>query len=253
MARQDGVLLLKGELGGLSFYKTGLDGHLARQKGGVDAKRIRTEANFARTRENNEEFGRAGQAGRLLRTAFRAFVMNSSDSRVAARLSQKFSEVIHADTTSVRGKRNVVDGNIDLLRGFEFNKDGTLRHTLLVKYSAVIDRAAGTVAINLPNLIPARMVKAPEGATNFRLVASVAAVDFAGDDYDGVTAETEELPIDSTATLTPDLSLAIPPGGNNPLIVVLGIEFSQICNGAMYAINAGEFNALAIIAIDPGA
>jgi hypothetical protein len=254
MARQDGVLLLKGELGGLSFYKTNLDGHLARQKGGVDAKRIRTDPSFARTRENGEEFGRAGQAGRLLRTAFRGLVMNSSDGRVASRLTRKFSEIVHSDTTSLRGKRNVADGDMSLLRGFDFNIDGKLRQTLLVKYGAEVDRTAGTVAINLPNLVPARMVIAPEGATNFRLVASVAEFDFAGDDYNSVMVETEEFPIDVTAQLTPDLSLAIPQfSGNNPVVVVLGIEFSQVCNGALYPLNDGQFNALAILAIDPGA
>ena len=34
------------------------------------------------------------------------------------------------------------------------------------------------------------------------------------------------------------------------LVVVLGIEFSQVCNGAMYALNAGAFNALAVVAVD---
>jgi hypothetical protein len=36
-------------------------------------------------------------------------------------------------------------------------------------------------------------------------------------------------------------------------VVVLGIEFSQVCNGALYPLNDGQFNALAILAIDPGA
>jgi hypothetical protein len=253
MARQDGVLLLKGQLGGLSFYKTGLDGHLARQKGGVDAKRIRTEASFARTRENGEEFGRAGQAGRLVRTAFRALVKSSSDSRVAARLTEKFSEVVHADSVSLRGKRNVADGDLSLLRGFEFNKNGKLRQTLLVKYSATIDRGTGTVNIVLPGLEPATMVVAPSGATNFRLVASAAAFDFNGDAYESVMAETEEYQVDAAGVLTPDLALVLPVGDSNPIVVVLGIEFSQVCNGAMYAINDGTFNALAVIGIDPGA
>jgi hypothetical protein len=52
----------------LSLYKT-RDRHLARLKGGVSADRIQNDLVFQRTRENGEEFGRAGAAGKLIRMA----------------------------------------------------------------------------------------------------------------------------------------------------------------------------------------
>jgi hypothetical protein len=39
MARQKGIIKLKGTIGDITFYKT-QDGHLAREKGGIDAGRI---------------------------------------------------------------------------------------------------------------------------------------------------------------------------------------------------------------------
>jgi hypothetical protein len=45
---------------------------LARAKGGVDGNRIKSDAAFARTRENGKEFARAGSAWKLLRMAFRS-------------------------------------------------------------------------------------------------------------------------------------------------------------------------------------
>ena len=66
MAKQEGLIKLKGTVGDLSFYKT-KDGHLARMKGGVDAERIKNDPAFERTRENGAEFGRSGKAGKLLR------------------------------------------------------------------------------------------------------------------------------------------------------------------------------------------
>ena len=71
MARQDGVIKLTGQMGGISFYKS-QGGHLVRQKGGIDGDRMKNDPAFARTRENNEEFGRAGASGKLLRTALRS-------------------------------------------------------------------------------------------------------------------------------------------------------------------------------------
>jgi len=70
MARQEGLIKLTGQMGGVSFYKTAEDGYLARTKGGVDADRIKNSPEFARTRENGAEFGRAGAATKLFRNVF---------------------------------------------------------------------------------------------------------------------------------------------------------------------------------------
>ena len=42
MARQKGIIKLKGTIGGITFYKT-QDGHLAREKGEIDASRIKND------------------------------------------------------------------------------------------------------------------------------------------------------------------------------------------------------------------
>lgn len=85
MARQRGIIKLEGTIGDISFYKS-QDGFLAREKGGVDGKRIATDVAFQRTCENGSEFGRAGKGGKLIRTAFRNLVMNVSDNRLTSRL-----------------------------------------------------------------------------------------------------------------------------------------------------------------------
>lgn len=82
MARQTGIIKLKGTLGDISFYKSS-DGHLARTKGGVDANRIANDPAFQRTRENGSEFGRAGKGGKVIRNAIRVLLQNAKDKRVA--------------------------------------------------------------------------------------------------------------------------------------------------------------------------
>jgi hypothetical protein len=89
MAKQKGIIKLKGTIGGITFYKSQEGGYLAREKGGVDANRIANDPAFQRTRENGAEFGRAGKAGKLLRTALRALLLNSTDSRMVGRLTQQ--------------------------------------------------------------------------------------------------------------------------------------------------------------------
>ena len=70
MARQTGIIKLKGTIGDISFYKSA-DGHMARAKGGIDASRMANDPAFQRTRENGSEFGRAGKGGKLIRGAVR--------------------------------------------------------------------------------------------------------------------------------------------------------------------------------------
>ena len=40
MARQTGIIKLRGTIGGMTFYKTSADGHMVREKGGIEASRI---------------------------------------------------------------------------------------------------------------------------------------------------------------------------------------------------------------------
>ena len=148
MARQKGIIKLKGTIGDITFYKT-KDGHLAREKGGIEASRIKNDPAFQRTRENGSEFGRAGTAGKILRTSLRSLLVNSADGRMVSRLTQAMVKVIQADMISVRGLRNVIDGEAELLTGFEFNIRGKLGTSLFAPFVAVIDRASGTISVDL--------------------------------------------------------------------------------------------------------
>ena len=178
MAKQKGIIKLDGTIGGITFYKSTQDGYLAREKGGVSADKIANDPAFQRTRENGEEFGRAGKAGKLLRNSIRAMLQNASDSKMVSRLTQKMVEVIQEDATNPRGQRNVIDGEAELLAGFEFNISGKLGTTIYAPYTSTIDRVAGTLAVNIPAFVPLNMIAAPGGSTHFKIVSAGAEVDF---------------------------------------------------------------------------
>ncbi len=73
MSKQDGLLQFDDAIENLSFYKT-KRGYAVRTKSGVTRARISSDPAFQRTRENGQEFGRAGKASKLLHTAFRSMV-----------------------------------------------------------------------------------------------------------------------------------------------------------------------------------
>ena len=251
MARQKGIIKLKGTIGDITFYKT-QDGHLAREKGGIDANRIKNDPAFQRTRENGSEFGRAGQAGKLLRTALRPLLLNSADGRMVSRLTQAMVKVIQADLVSDRGLRNVIDGEAELLFGFEFNIRGKLGTSLYAPYVGAIDRVTGDITVDLASFVPANMLAAPSGTSHFKIISAGAEVDFEAETFVVSTSETSILPWDSTATAAINQVNAVTPASTKPLFLALGVEFYQEINGQMYPLKNGAFNPLAIVKVDSG-
>jgi hypothetical protein len=245
MARQKGIIKLKGTIGDITFYKT-QDGHLAREKGGIDASRIASDPAFQRTRENGSEFGRAGKAGKLLRTAFRPLLLNSADGRMVSRLTQRMVKVIQADLISVRGLRNVIDGEAELLFGFEFNIRGKLGTSLFAPFVGSIDRVAGEIKVDIASFVPANMLAAPTGTTHFKIISGGAEVDFEAETYVVATSETTILPWDSTPTTAISQVNAVTANSTKPLFLTLGVEFYQEINGQMYPLKNGAFNPLSI-------
>ncbi len=249
MAKQSGIFKIEGTIDDVTFYKSA-DGYRVRLKGGVSGDRIANDPAFVRTRENGAEFGRAGKAGKLLRTSLRGLLQNASDSKLTSRLTTEMMKVVKADTTNVRGMRNVVDGDVELLHGFEFNIGGKLSTTLFAPYTASINRATGQVVVDVPSFVPANMIAVPAGATHFKMVSAGVEVDFAAGSYVVDIKETAQLPIDTLPTAAINLESILTPASVHPLFLTLGIEFYQEVNTIKYPLKNGAFNALALVSVE---
>ena len=249
MAKQKGIIKLKGTLGDITFYKS-QDGYLAREKGGVDPQRIATDPNFLLTRQNGAEFGRAGKAGRMLRTAIRSLLQNIADNRMVGRLTTEMVKVIQADATNPRGERNVIDGEAELLEGFEFNRNGKLTQVMYAPFTSVIDRAVGSLTVNVPSFIPKNMVNAPFGTTHFKLISAGAEIDFENETFVVDTKESASLPWDINATAVINLANAVTAASTHPLFLAFGIEFLQEVNGVQYSMRNGAYNSISLVKVN---
>ena len=253
MAEQKGIIKLKGTIGDLSFYKS-RDGYLAREKGGVDGERIKNDPAFQRTRENGSEFGRAGKAGQILRNAFRLLIQNASDSKVTSRLTKEIHKVIKTDTVNTRGERTVTNGDLSLLEGFDFNIQGKLTTTLYAQYDTVVDRAAGSMGVQVPAFVPGNTISYPSGATHFKFLVGAAEVDFEAEGFvfnQVVTSGDIELGPQQEAAM--ELHVPTTAASTLDMFLVLGMDFLQEVNGVMYPLKNGSHNPLTIIAIDEAA
>ncbi|RLZ07128.1 hypothetical protein EAH69_11800 [Faecalibacter macacae] len=105
----------------------------------------------------------------MLRTVFRAVLLKSADSRMVGSLTRDMVKVIKTDTVSERGQCNVNNGDLSLLKGFDFNINGKLSTTLYAPYTTSLDRVDGEVVVDIPAFVPINMINAPSGTTHFKL------------------------------------------------------------------------------------
>ncbi|MCF8409412.1 MAG: hypothetical protein K9G36_10605 [Crocinitomicaceae bacterium] len=248
MARQSGLIKIKGTLDNVSFYKT-KDGDLARMKTSVDGDRIANDPAFVRTRENNSEFGSSARSGKLTRDNLRPISMNATDGRVVARMTKIMTQIKNLDTTSVRGARNVGVAMATaqakaLLKGFEFNNDAMLSSMLFKPWA--VNTTTGVITI--AGLVPTLDLIYPEGATHVSFTGGYANINYATGIADVKLTNVQNLPITGTSsaiTLTPTAV----PTGTGAKIFLLKIEFFQLVNAVQYSLKNGAYNALKIIEV----
>ncbi|HLW32162.1 MAG: hypothetical protein WBA61_08805 [Aequorivita sp.] len=249
MAKQAGIIKLKGTIDDISFYKSA-DGHLARAKGGVDKNKILHSASFARTRENMSEFGRAGQGGKLLREAVRPLMQFSKDRLLTSRLTTKLLAIVKSDPVNARGMRDLQEGNFNLLKGFDFNINAKLGTTFHGKFLPDFDRVTGEATIDLAAFKATERIVSPLGATHYNLAMGVAELDFVEEAFVYDEMKMGILPYDNSDVLATTLTASVSPGSPFHTVLVFGIEFYQEVNGEMYSLRDGAFNALRIVHVD---
>lgn len=245
MAKQTGVITLKGPVGRLSFYKT-RNGYLAREKGGVDKTRIMNDPRYARTRENIREFTDNANASKLLRDALRPVISKIGDRRLNLRITQALMQVLKSDEVNVRGDRRVKDGNWDLVRDMEMNAGSSLGSTLFFELQ-FNDSPASWEAV-LPAFTPQDMIAVPTGATHYRISATGVGLDFDSAARSLLVAASPSLSVLDPALA---LTLSVDKGqlSGTHFAFVLSVEFIQMVNGNEYAINNGAHNAAKIISV----
>ncbi len=248
MARQSSVLKFEGQLDDMSFVKT-KTGYRVRKKGGISASRFATDPAYARLREHNQEFGRAGKAGKIIRDALRAQTRQASDDKLVPRLTSLMLEVIKADAVSVRGQRNILDGELEMLEGFEFNSAAGLSRILPVQFSTTLDRATGQAGVSLPAYVPASLIASAQDATHYRILMAAAEIDFENGKYVVETQESAVIPLNNLPTAPLNLQASLPANSSHPLFLGLGIEFLQETNSRFYPLLNKAFNAYKLVKV----
>ncbi|CAM3905460.1 MULTISPECIES: hypothetical protein [Flavobacterium] len=248
MAKANGIIKIEGTVEDLTFYKK--DGkNYVRRKGGISKERIENDANFVRTRENNNEFGHSGTSGKVLRLALGNLVFKAKDSKLSSRLLGTMSRIKNLDLVSARGLRKVgvgltsAEGKL-ALKGFDFNANGPFKSVFFAPH--VLDTATGSISIT--DFVAAEQLQFPQGATHVSLQSAVLAIDFETEVSELAYSPVVNLPINLTA-VSPTLTPSSVPTGTGVQLFLIGITFYQEINGVQYSLKNESYNVLHVLEV----
>lgn len=172
MAKQQGLIRIKGSLNGLTFYqKAGKD--FVRKTSGVSKDKIKNDPTFQRMRENMSEFGGAAKAAKSFRTGWMQPSKRFGDKKLHNRLMQLMQKICKADT-GTRGKRAIkLTGNEHLMLGFPFKNNQGFKAFFPGNFNTSANNDRNEVTLTLPDFVPNTDLLVPPNATHFKIELAV--------------------------------------------------------------------------------
>jgi hypothetical protein len=251
MAKQKGIIKIKGSLGGITFYQSnGQD--LSRTTNGPSKSKINNDPAFARTRENNQEFAGATAAGKALRMGLVQDFDEMADTIATARI-MKMCKAAMSRAAGVRGQRPFQPVTFkDVFVNFPFSEAVSFDSIFLAPYSTVVNAGRTQVTMTIPDFNAGNSIHAPSGATHFKVINLISvlsqytfntttkkyeATDAANNTKNGFAAS-GFIPLGTSVGAVTTIVAAITPAPVmipvSALISCVGIEFYQLVSGTQY-------------------
>ncbi|MGQ7856908.1 hypothetical protein ACUN24_21935 [Pedobacter sp. WC2501] len=217
MASQNGIIKINGQLGDLVFYKRG-NTDVVRQKA---AHKQQTEA----SKKSSRDFGTASRNAAYIRKAFAPLVKLYAYGDLLNRLNKRFIEIFKTIPTEQAGEKRLIDSDITLLKGFDFNSNKPLG-TLWLSETDLHIEPDGLVKLILPKCELKSLLKPHPKATEARL--QVMGFHFELNDHGGYEImEVNDLviPLNNSQFPKTTLTLSLNHQGDKALIFAMGISF----------------------------
>lgn len=237
MGTLKGIIQFTGHIDGLSFYE--MNGKIVvRKTGGFDGDKIKTDANYARVRENSSEFAHCAKMGKYFRNSLQPYLKRLRIPYVHNRILGLFQEISRLDKDSVRGKRSVTKGlqSVEakgVITGFEFDKNQSFDAVFPFEYA--VDLLDGNLIVSK---FSSRLLKKVSGATHANLCFLVVGLDFEHpNSFVQNSSDLLTLSLKETTETDLEFSCALP---ESPTVFgLLYLEFFQRINAVDYDLQAG--------------
>jgi hypothetical protein len=251
MAKQNSILKVKGNLGGISFYK-GKSGnnkttHLAREAGGVDRQRILNDPNFSRVRENMSEFALAGEQSKLIYRAMNEITEGARDRNASSRLTGLLRMNLEKDAANARGERQVQWNNIAEIAQYQFNAGRNFESSFGGKVS--VEKGTADVVVKIGDVKPMYDVHNASAATHYKLQVCVMTVDVDGVVTTSYCDTDFQSTTDTAVVSTADCTFTDAATDAVTIITGVSIKFYQELNSVKYELNNKSYNSAKLLPV----
>lgn len=248
MGRQRNFLKIIGKVGGVD-YSHSRNGYTVRTKPQLTADRMSTDVAFEGTRKSSTEFGKASSASKLLREAMGKTYLESKEGTTITRLNTAFYDILKSGPAELKGQRRIMDGNLQLLKGFQFNDKNLMGRAFNATVNGTIDRETGRFTVVIPSFSPDLLINTAKYNTHFKINAVAVTIDFETGKFNTMTQESEMLPITRPELEEIRMEMVLEPGATDQMFLAAGVGFFGEYNGAMLPSKGGLEKALRLIAV----
>jgi hypothetical protein len=204
------------------------------------------------TKKNNAEFGNATSVASLFYKALAYLTWSGGSKNTYPRVVKKMTEAIYLDGSSIKGERNVLDGELSVFEGFEYNSSQSVSGIFNDFLTGTIDRPTGACVVAIPAFVPTQALKIPTGATHVKFVTQAAAIDFEMKEFEVKKAETGFIPLNGTMTAGQGLTCDLSNASTHPIFLGVAIDFYQYVNGTYSPLDNSAYNVATILKVDTG-
>jgi len=232
MAEQQNLFSYSGKLNDMVGYRRGGKYFLR--------KKANPYVLHQESQKKAKEFGLASKASVLLRKALGHLFLSPFKINLHNRLSKIFGEIIRSGIASENGERQVFDGHLGLLKGFEFS--GVRSFDRLVSLMPSCNVMDKEVWIDLGSSDPDFIKDKPAKAERIRLMIGNAWIDFTNANYNTLNASPVLHRI-GTPFKGGRLKVSIPQEGEWALVVMVTVCFDRDSSGPLSMIGNKRYQA----------
>jgi hypothetical protein len=173
MARTKGIIDFEGRIGDIVFYKRN-GKPVARRAGGPTKEMIANSPAFARTRQNNTEFGGCSGISRSIRASL-SELKGFHDGEFGNRLTKQFKIITSAQEGPLGQRPIVLSSNHSAFDNFEGHEDTAFSTICEIPCKTDHDKSRTSATLRL-NKARISAINAPKGATHFQLIHALGIV-----------------------------------------------------------------------------
>jgi len=216
MATLNGIVRFSGQLGDLVFYRRG--------KKDVVRHAPTVHHLSENSRKSATDFGNASRNAAYIRKAFAAMVKDYGYGDLHNRLNKRLIEIFKTVPPVQKEQKKLVDGNIKLLQGFEFNSATKLQQLLIQKPAVILtDKCA--IQLLIPKIETKRMVKFVPKSDDFVLQLSVFSFEANSEKYELINVNDLRFSLEESEFPGAKLQVTFEPEGNRILLVAIGLHY----------------------------